>query len=65
MKCIPKTIWKKFEHLQLIFLIKYIEFSFKYFDNYEAFKFTDNDVEYLQIFMNKLYGIEARIPKNC
>lgn len=55
----------KVENHQLMVLIKWIELGFKYLSNYDASRFTDGYVDHLQRCINKLYGIEVKIPNKC
>lgn len=56
---------KKFEYYSLTLMTKRIELSYKYMNNYDAFRFSDDAVIYMEKFISQLYGIEVKIPNAC
>lgn len=60
-----ETRLKKMKFTSLSTLTLSIELSYKYFNNYEAYCFSKQCVNYLEQYIYKLYGIEVKIPKTC
>lgn len=56
---------KELDYLSLAVSIKQIELGYRYFNNYDAFRFSQEKILYLLKIIPKLYGIEVKIPKNC
>lgn len=63
---VAKLKAKKIDYLSLATSIKMIELSFKYHDNnYKAYQFCNEQIDYISKYIHRLYGIEVKIPKKC
>lgn len=64
-KFMQKARSKNFEYFSLSLVAKQIEVLYKYLNNYDAFRCSDNLIIYMEKFLSQLYGIEVKMPKEC